>query len=94
MPYFLLYVRNERENERIGERMRQISEVTKLTYYDEDCVFFRNIMQSIKYIEWGARLVDLFVDGEHKLVFVFFKEDHDKLKLKWGKNYEERRESI
>ena len=92
MPYFLLYEREMKDQ--VIREMLQSSDVTRLTYYDEDCVFFRNIMQSIKYIEWGARLVDLFVDGEHKLVFVFFKEDHDKLKLKWGRNYEERRESI
>lgn len=63
-----------------------VSDMTKEKYYEEECVFFRNCIQSARYIEWGAKLMDLFVDGKGKLVFVFTKEDHNKYKVKWGKS--------
>lgn len=49
-----------------------------------DMVFFRNIRQSIAYINWGAKIYDVFVDSQGKLVFCFSKEDHNLLKSKWG----------
>jgi len=64
--------------------MVQFSNITNKAYDDSACVFFRNYVQAAYYIEWGAILVDLFVDSEHKLVFVFNKADHEKFKLRWG----------
>lgn len=64
--------------------MIQFSDVTGKQYDDEDCVFFRNIYQSSKYISWGAKVVDLFCGSDDKLVFVFSKQDHEKYKHKWG----------
>jgi hypothetical protein len=64
--------------------MKTKSDITGLWYEDEDCVFFRNILQSSYYLEWGAKLVDIFTDGSHKIVFVFTKEDHIKFREKWG----------
>lgn len=64
--------------------MKIFSETTGKCYEDEDCVFFRNYVQSGYYIEWGAELVDVFTDSSHKLVFVFTKADHNRLKEKWG----------
>ena len=53
--------------------MIQKSDVTGISYLDEDCVFFRNYIQAAKYISWGAKLIDLFTDSKDKLVFVFSK---------------------
>ena len=64
--------------------MRNFSDITGEYYEDEDMVFFRNCVQSAMYIEWGARLYDIFTDSNHKLVFVFSKEDHMKYRDKWG----------
>lgn len=64
--------------------MKTKSEITGEYYEDEEVVFFRNYIQSAYYIEWGAKLIDIFTDSNHKLVFVFTKIDHDKYKLKWG----------
>ena len=63
--------------------MKSISEITGLMYEDEDCVFFKNYVQSAYYVEWGARLIDIFTNSEHKFVFVFTKEDHEKYKDRW-----------
>lgn len=64
--------------------MKTISDITGKSYEAEDCVFFRNTLQSAKYMSWGATLIDLFTDSEDKLVFVFLKSDHEKYKLRWG----------
>ena len=64
--------------------MKVYSETTQRSYDDMDMVFFRNIKQSIAYIELGAIVYDVFVDGQGKLVFCFSKEDHNKYKSIWG----------
>ena len=64
--------------------MRTLSNITHEYYTNEDCVFFRNALQSAKYMSWGATLVDLFIGSEDKMVFVFLKSDHEKYKLRWG----------
>lgn len=64
--------------------MKIYSETTQRIYDDEDMVFFRNIRQSIAYINLGAIVYDVFVDGQGKLVFCFSKEDHSKYKFIWG----------
>ena len=51
--------------------MRTLSNITHEYYTNEDCVFFRNALQSAKYMSWGATLVDLFIGSEDKMVFVF-----------------------
>lgn len=66
--------------------MFHISEVTKEPYYDEECVFFRNPLQIAKYLNWNAKLIDIFADSQDKLVCVFSKADHEVLKHKWGWN--------
>ena len=65
-------------------KMKIYSETTQRTYDDEEMVFFRNIKQSITYIDLGAIVYDVFVDGQKKLVFCFSKEDHNKYKSIWG----------
>lgn len=63
--------------------MISISELTGEYYQDEDCVFFRNPVQSAFYYFNSAKLIDLFVDGHMKFVYVFSKKDHDRLKMSW-----------
>lgn len=65
--------------------METRSEITGITYLDEDCVFFRNPTQSACYKNWGATLVDLFVGNDNKWVWVFYRRDHKRLKLRWKK---------
>lgn len=60
------------------------SDVTGKWYEENDCVFFRNYVQSAHYIAWGGELVDLFTDSQNKLVFVFTKDTHNRLKMRWG----------
>lgn len=64
--------------------MKIYSETTQREYDDNEMVFFRNIRQSIAYIEMGATVYDVFVDGRGKLVFCFLKADHNRLKSVWG----------
>lgn len=59
------------------------SEITGKWYDPDECVFFRNHVQSAFYLEWGSQLIDLFTDSFHKLVFVFTKEDHKKYIDRW-----------
>lgn len=63
--------------------MKSVSDLTGTQYEDEDCVFFRNTLQSAFYVFHGAKLIDIFVDDNMKFVFVFTKADHNKLKLLW-----------
>ena len=63
--------------------MKTKSDVTGKYYEDEDCVFFRNTLQSAFYRFHGAELVDMFVDDKMKFVFVFYKADHTRLKMMW-----------
>jgi len=61
-----------------------ISDTTRLMYDAEDAVYFKNPVQSAFYMENGAILLDVFVSGEHKIVFVFSKADHERLRRKWN----------
>lgn len=63
--------------------MKTKSDITGLYYEDEDCVFFRNPVQSSYYVFRGAKLIDLFVDSKLQFVFVFSKSDHERLKMEW-----------
>ena len=63
--------------------MKDKSDVTGIVYEAEDCVFFRNYVQAAHYYAWGAKLIDLFTDGDMKWVFVFSKEDHRKHFNRW-----------
>lgn len=62
-----------------------VSNINGETYHSGDMVYFINCAQSARYIEWGAKLWDLDVNSEHKLIFVFSKADHARLKERWGK---------
>lgn len=64
--------------------MKEKSIVTGLVFDPDDMVYFRNCSQSARYIEWGAKLYDVFTDSQHKLVFVFSRDDHNRLRSRWG----------
>lgn len=66
--------------------MKTISDVTGITYENEDVVFFRNLYQSSFYIDHNATIVDVFTDSNKKLVFVFWRDQHDKLIKLWLEN--------
>ena len=66
--------------------MKTVSDVTGITYENEDVVFFRNLYQSSFYIDHNATIVDVFTDSNKKLVFVFWRDQHDKLIKLWLEN--------
>ena len=70
----------------MGEKMKTKSDVTNLWYENEDVVFFRNLYQSAFYVEHNATIVDVFTDRNGKLVFVFYKSEHEELIKLWMKN--------
>lgn len=74
--------------------MKMISELNGKMYEAEDCNFFRNPLQSAYYRQWGCELVDLFVDGNMKWVWVFWKKDHDWAKIKWAERPKESKDNI
>lgn len=64
--------------------MTTTSKITGKTYDDTSVVFFYNAFQAKKYIENGAELLDLLVTRENpKMIFVFSKEDHKRLRGAW-----------
>lgn len=69
--------------------MRAISDVTGIEYEMEDVVFFRNLYQSSFYIDNNATIVDVFTDSNKKLVFVFWRNQHEDLIKLWLKNKKE-----
>ena len=66
--------------------MKSISDVTGIVYEDEDVVFFRNLYQSSFYIANNATIVDVFTDSNGMLVFVFYRNQHEKLLKLWLEN--------
>ena len=74
--------------------MRTQSQITGNYYEDEECVFFRNTLQSAFYVFHGAKLIDVFVDDRMKFVFVFNKSDHEKLKMLWRNSNVERDKKV
>lgn len=69
--------------------MKAISDVTGIEYEMEDVVFFRNLYQSSFYIDHNATIVDVFTDGNKKLVFVFWRNQHENLIKLWLENKRE-----
>ena len=69
--------------------MKAISDVTGIEYEMEDVVFFRNLYQSSFYINHNATIVDVFTDSNKKLVFVFWRSQHENLIKLWLENKRE-----
>ena len=66
--------------------MKTISDVTGITYENEDVVFFRNLYQSSFYVANNATIVDVFTDSKGMLVFVFYRDQHEDLIKLWLEN--------
>lgn len=66
--------------------MKTISDVTGIEYELEEVVFFRNLYQSTFYIDHNATIVDVFTDSNKKLVFVFWRKQHEQLIKLWSEN--------
>lgn len=63
--------------------MKIKSDVTHIEYEPEEVLFFQNLLQSAKYIENGAQIVDIDAqDG--RLAIAFWRRDHDRLKVAWN----------
>lgn len=73
--------------------MKVISDVTGIEYESEDVVFFRNLYQSAFYVDHSATVVDVFTDGNKKLVFVFWRDQHENLIKLWLENKKEDKET-
>lgn len=58
------------------------SAVTGKSYDDSKVVFFYNLIQCMKYMKHGALPLDILVSKD-KLIFVFDKKDHQRLKEGW-----------
>ena len=69
--------------------MKTISDVTGICYELEEVVFFRNLYQSTFYIDHNATIVDVFTDSNKKLVFVFWRNQHEHLIKLWLENKKE-----
>ena len=72
--------------------MKVISDVTGICYESEDGVFFRYLYQSSFYVDHNATIVDVFTDGNKKLVFVFWRHQHEDLIKLWLENKKEDKE--
>ena len=61
-----------------------ISTITGKRYDEGKVVPFSNLRQAYAYMERGAIPIDVFA-GNEKIVFVFSRKDHDRLKMIWRK---------
>lgn len=83
--------------------MLKYSDITKEYYEPDQCVFYKNMLQSGVYVENGATLLDVILptkSGE-RIIFVFSKEDHyryigvwDKYKLEHMKEWQEKEANL
>lgn len=71
--------------------MQAVSNTKNALYETDKMVFFKNTEQSAFYVYHGAELVDIdceISNGRYQMIFVFTKDDHNRLKFKWKKNKE------
>lgn len=61
------------------------SEITGQWYDPDEMVFYKNPLQSAYMLEWGEKLVDIFTDSDHRLIFVFTRDSHRRCIDKWMK---------
>ena len=65
--------------------MKIFSETTGREYDDMDAVFYRNLVQAAWLLNKpNATLLDIFCDGNGKMVLVFPKELHKKYIQEWA----------
>ena len=68
------------------------SKITNELYDKNDCVFFKNPIQSAFYFENGIIPVDIFPEEDGKWVWVFWETDHRKMIDKWNDNRRDKNE--
>ena len=69
--------------------MISVSELTGKTYIDEEVVYFRNLTQCTFYIKHHCYPIEMFTDGNDKLVMVFDRKQHNELIKLWMANKEQ-----
>lgn len=69
--------------------MISVSELTGRTYVDEECVYFRNLYQCAFYIAHHVMPIEMFTDGNGKLVMVFDRNQHNEMIKLWMANKEQ-----
>ena len=60
--------------ENVPQEIEITSSLTGITYVMSDCVRILNPVQVSAYIRHGAKLIDLLIGDEKKLVFIFDKK--------------------
>lgn len=60
------------------------SEVTGLTYDEDNAVFYKNAKQSCWMINNNATLLDLITTEENRFIFVFSRDEHKKYIGQWN----------
>jgi hypothetical protein len=60
--------------ENVPQEIEITSSLTGITYVISDCVRILNPVQVSAYIRHGAKLIDLIIGDENKLVFIFDKK--------------------
>ena len=60
--------------ENVPQEIEITSSFTGITYVMSDCVRILNPVQVSAYIRHGAKLIDLLIGDENKLVFIFDKK--------------------
>lgn len=70
---------------------KMVSTITGKYYDESKAVPFSNLKQAYAYMERGVIPIDVFA-GNKKIVFVFSREDHDRLKMVWRKPIGEKSE--
>lgn len=64
--------------------MKTVSTVTGRLYDSDTSVYFKNALQTAQYMRSGAILLDILLsDNEDKMIFVFDRKDHNRLKNQW-----------
>lgn len=58
----------------VPQEIEITSSLTGITYTMSDCVRILNPVQVSAYIRHGAKLIDLIIGDENKLVFIFDKK--------------------
>lgn len=70
--------------------MINISQLTGDAYETEDYCFFRNLHQCCFYVKHNCMPIDMFCDGNDKLVMVFPRNRHKELIKLWVANKTEK----
>lgn len=71
------------EKDNTPQEIKITSNLTNITYTMSNCVRILNPVQVSAYIRHGAKLIDLVIGNENKLVFIFDKASTAYLYALW-----------